>query len=126
MLAKFDEVELWHQKLVHVNYKLIETLSTTGGVRGLPTLSMIVKAVCASCQNGKRIRAPHKKVQQIVTASILVLVHMDLFGSTQIESIGRKWFVMVCVDDYARFTWLHFMNKKSDAFEAFQKLYLNV
>lgn len=47
---------------------------------------------------------------------------MDLMGPMQTESIGRKKYVLVCVDDFSRFTWVDFLREKSDTFEAFKKL----
>jgi hypothetical protein len=47
-------------------------------------------------------------VQQIVTSTMLVLLHMDLFDPTPSESIGRKRYVMVCIYDYSRYTWVDF------------------
>ena len=42
---------------------------------------------------------------------------MDLIGPMQIESIARKRYVSVCVDDFYRFAWVNFLRTKSKAFE---------
>ena len=34
---------------------------------------------------------------------------MDLMGPMQVESIDRKRYVFVCVDDFSRFTWVNFL-----------------
>ena len=44
---------------------------------------------------------------------VLELLYMDLMGPMQIESIGSKRYVFVCVDDFSRFTWVDFIREKS-------------
>lgn len=39
---------------------------------------------------------------------------MDLMGPMQTESLGKKKYVFVCVDDYSRFTWIRFLRSKSE------------
>ena len=48
---------------------------------------------------------------------------MDLMGPMQIESIARKRYVYVCVDDFSRFTWVTFLITKFEAFEVFEELW---
>ncbi|GJS30200.1 retrovirus-related pol polyprotein from transposon TNT 1-94 [Tanacetum coccineum] len=40
---------------------------------------------------------------------------MDLCGLMRIKSINRKWYVMVIVDDYSHYTWVHFLRSKDEA-----------
>jgi transposase InsO family protein len=47
---------------------------------------------------------------------------MDLMGPMQVESIGRKSYVLVVVDDFSRFTWVNFIREKSDTFDVFKEL----
>ncbi|GJT78717.1 retrovirus-related pol polyprotein from transposon TNT 1-94 [Tanacetum coccineum] len=43
---------------------------------------------------------------------------MDLCGPMRIASINGKWYVLVIVDDYSRYTWVHFLRSKDEAPEA--------
>ena len=43
-------------------------------------------------------------------------------GPTRIESIGGKRYIFLTVDDFTRFTWVNFLRKKSDTFDALQAL----
>nr|GEZ53998.1 retrovirus-related Pol polyprotein from transposon TNT 1-94 [Tanacetum cinerariifolium] len=45
----------------------------------------------------------------------LHILHMDLCGPMRIASINRKWYVLVIVDDYSRYTWVHFLRSKDEA-----------
>jgi hypothetical protein len=42
----------------------------------------------------------------------LELLHMDLFGPIAYISIGRSKYCLVIMDDYSRFTWVFFLQKK--------------
>ncbi|GAA0153069.1 hypothetical protein LIER_11392 [Lithospermum erythrorhizon] len=82
----------------------------------------IKENTCGECQVGKQTKVSHQLLQQVVTTRILELLHMDLMGPMQVESVGGKKYVYVCVDDYSRYTWVEFLRDKSDAFEVFQQL----
>nr|GFD01229.1 putative ribonuclease H-like domain-containing protein [Tanacetum cinerariifolium] len=45
----------------------------------------------------------------------LHLLHMDLCRPMRIASINGKWYVLVIVDDYSRYTWVHFIRSKDEA-----------
>ena len=47
---------------------------------------------------------------------------MDLVGPMQTSSLSGKRYILVVIDDYSRFTWVLFLNHKSDTFDAFKKL----
>jgi hypothetical protein len=32
------------------------------------------------------------------------LLHMDTVGSSQVRSMGGKWYVLVIIDDYSRYS----------------------
>ncbi|GKA89603.1 ribonuclease H-like domain-containing protein [Tanacetum coccineum] len=42
------------------------------------------------------------------------LLHMDLCGPMRVKSINGKWYVLVIVGDYSRYTWVHFLRSKDD------------
>ncbi|KAI3723547.1 hypothetical protein L2E82_35197 [Cichorium intybus] len=42
---------------------------------------------------------------------------MDLCGPSAVESVGKKKYILVIVDDFSRFTWVLFLRNKSDAAE---------
>jgi transposase InsO family protein len=44
-------------------------------------------------------------------------LHMDLFGPIAYISIGRSKYCLVIVDDYSRFTWVFFLQEKSQTQE---------
>jgi len=53
---------------------------------------------------------------------MLELLHMDLMGPIQVESIGGKGYAFLVVDDFSRLTWVNFFREKSDTFYVFKDL----
>nr|GEZ91961.1 hypothetical protein [Tanacetum cinerariifolium] len=45
----------------------------------------------------------------------LHLLHMDLCGPMRIASVNGKRYILVIVDDYSRYTWVHFLRSKDEA-----------
>ncbi|MBN8156843.1 transposase family protein, partial [Vibrio vulnificus] len=52
---------------------------------------------------------------------VLELVHMDLVGPSRYASLSGKYYALVIVDDFSRFTWVRFIVHKNDAFNEFAK-----
>lgn len=44
----------------------------------------------------------------------LELLHIEFCGPSTIESINGKKHILVIVDDFPRFTWVHFLRQKSE------------
>ena len=64
----------------------------------------------------------HPKSRHLTTSKVLELLHMDLMGPMQVESLGGKRYAYVVVDDFSRFTWINFIREKSDVFEVCKEL----
>ena len=58
-----------------------------------------LEKVCSPYQIKKQIRMSHKMMQHPSTTRVLELLHMNLMGPMQVESLGWKRYVFVCVDD---------------------------
>lgn len=104
LLSNVDEVELWHQKLGHLNLKSMHKIVSEKATVGLPELKIVEGKICGDCQIGKQVKKSHKMVQHLTTSRVLELLHMDLMGHMQVESLGGKRYVFVCVDDFSRYT----------------------
>nr|GEV74853.1 retrovirus-related Pol polyprotein from transposon TNT 1-94 [Tanacetum cinerariifolium] len=91
---------LWHQRLSHLNFDTINDLARNDLVTGLPKFKYHKKHLYPSFPNSKQR---------------LHLLDMDLCGPIRVESINGKWYVMVIVVDYSRYTWVHFLRSKDEA-----------
>ena len=104
---------MWFQKLGHLNYKNLTKIMNTRAIRGIPSLSKKEPSVCGPCQFGKQLKESHNLLQQSITTRVFELLHMDLMRPMQVESIGGKRYIFVCVDDFSRFIWVNFIKEKS-------------
>nr|GFA84188.1 ribonuclease H-like domain-containing protein [Tanacetum cinerariifolium] len=73
--------------------------------------------LCPSCEQGKSKRASHPPKPVPISRQRLHLLHIDLCGPMRIASINGKRYVLVIVDDYSRYTWVHFIRSKDEALE---------
>jgi transposase InsO family protein len=82
--------------------------------------------VCAPCHHGKMITASHSLINTVMTEHPGQLLHMDIVGSFRVRCIGDKWYVLLIVDDYSRYSWVFFLESKDEVFEHFQSLALRL
>ncbi|KAJ9550670.1 hypothetical protein OSB04_014715 [Centaurea solstitialis] len=112
--ASLSESSLWHRRMCHMNFKNMNKLVKGNLVRGLPTKEFSCDDHCVSCLKGKQHKSTHKSKEVNTISTPLQLLHMDLFGPTNVMSIGKKSYCLVIVDDYSRFTWVFFLRTKDE------------
>ncbi|GJX79540.1 retrovirus-related pol polyprotein from transposon TNT 1-94 [Tanacetum coccineum] len=71
--------------------------------------------VPSASKSRKSKRASHPPKPVLNSKQRLHLLHMDLCGPMRITSINGKRYVLVIVDDYSRYTWVHFLRSKDKA-----------
>ncbi|GJY37803.1 retrovirus-related pol polyprotein from transposon TNT 1-94 [Tanacetum coccineum] len=117
LLSKASKTKswLWHRRLSHLNFGTINQLAKQGLVKGLPKLKYNKDHFCLVCQMGKSKKEslPHKLEPS--TNEKLQMLHMDLCGPIRVESINKKRYILVIVDDYSCFTWVKFLRTKDEA-----------
>nr|GFB35570.1 retrovirus-related Pol polyprotein from transposon TNT 1-94 [Tanacetum cinerariifolium] len=106
---------LWHQRLSHLNFDTINDLARNDLVAGLPKFKYHKEHLCPSREQEKSKRASHPPKPVPNSRQSLHLLHMDLCGPMRIASINGKRYVLVFVDDYSRYTWVHFLRSKDEA-----------
>ncbi|KAI3718574.1 hypothetical protein L6452_19451 [Arctium lappa] len=112
--ASVDESSLWHRRMCHMNFKTMNKLVKNNLVRGLPSKVFSCDDHCVACLKGKQHKTSHKTKELNTISSCLQLLHMDLFGPTNVMSMGKKSYCLVIVDDYSRFTWVYFLRTKDE------------
>jgi hypothetical protein len=103
-----SELWKWHRRLDHLSFDLLCQLSGIGLLRGLPLLKFESDLVCASCRHGKMIAASHSPVNTVMTERPGQLLHIDIVSPSRVRSMGGKWYVLITVHDYSRYSWLFF------------------
>ncbi|KAJ9547324.1 hypothetical protein OSB04_019867 [Centaurea solstitialis] len=106
---------LWHKRLSHLNFKTLNQLSMNKLVIGLSDFRFTKVSLCSTCEIGKQTSATFKSKHISSISSPLHLLHMDLFGPVNVQSIGGNKYTLVIVDEYSRYTWIFFLRYKSDA-----------
>nr|GEZ47118.1 copia protein [Tanacetum cinerariifolium] len=106
---------LWHQRLSHLNFDTINDLAKNDLVSGLPKFKYHKEHLCPSGEQGKIKRASHLPKLVLNSRQRLHLLHMDLCGPMRIASINGKRYVLVIMNDYSRYTWVHFLRSKDEA-----------
>src|SRR6266540_2513774 len=112
---------LWHRQLAHVGMRNLAKLQKGEHILGLTNVVFEKDKVCGACQAGKQHGVPHPSKNIVFTTRPLELLHMDLFGPVAYISIGGNKYGFVIVNDYSRFSWVFFLQDKSEVQETFKK-----
>nr|GEY27869.1 hypothetical protein [Tanacetum cinerariifolium] len=76
------------------------------------TMVYFVEGLGHNLFSGKSKRACHPPKPLPNSKQRLHLLHMDLCGPMRVASINGNQYVLVIVDDYSRYTWVHFLRTK--------------
>ncbi|WVZ80528.1 hypothetical protein U9M48_027997 [Paspalum notatum var. saurae] len=116
----------WHRRLGHLSFDMLVRSNSMGLIRGLHKLRAEKDLVCHPCRHGKMVAASHIPVSQVMTSYPGELLHMDIVGPARVASVNGKWYVLVVVDDFSRFSWVFFMEFKDEAFGFVRDLVLRL
>ncbi|GJW28328.1 retrovirus-related pol polyprotein from transposon TNT 1-94 [Tanacetum coccineum] len=105
LLSKASKTKswLWHHRLSHLNFFTLNKLAKDGLARG------------------KSKKSSHQPKAEDTNQEKRYLLHMDLCGPISVESINKKKYILIIVDDYSRFTWVKFLRSKDEAPDAIIK-----
>jgi hypothetical protein len=105
---------LWHRKLAHIGRRNIHKLQNDGHILGLTNIVFEKDRPCGACQAKKQVGTHHHTKNIMKTTRPLKMLQMDLFGSVAYISIGGNKYGLIIVDDYSHFTWVFFLQDKSE------------
>jgi hypothetical protein len=121
LIAKTNIGWLWHRRLAHVGMKNLHKLLKGEHILGLTKVHFENDNVCSACQAGKKVGVHHPHKNIMTTERPLELLHMDLFCPIAYISIGGSKYCLVIMDDYSRFTWVFFLQEKSQTQETLKR-----
>jgi hypothetical protein len=121
LIAKTSMDWMWHRRLAHVGMKNLHKLLKREHVLGLTNVSFEKDRPCAACQPGKQVGSTHHSKNVMTTSRPLELLHMDLFGPVAYFSIRGSKYSLVIIDDFSRFTWVLFLQDKSETQETLKR-----
>jgi hypothetical protein len=114
LIAKTSMGWLWHRRLAHVGMKNLHKLLKGEHVLGLTNVTFEKDRPCAACQAGKQVGSSYHSKNVMTTPRPLELLHIDLFGPVAYLSIGESKYGLVIVDDFSCFTWVFFLQDKTE------------
>ncbi|KAB0793564.1 hypothetical protein PPYR_13184 [Photinus pyralis] len=94
----------WHSKLVHVNFDLVKRTLKQHNI----AYEGNVNPFCKDCLMGKQHKLSFNKSESSAV-EIGQLVHGDLCGPLEIESIGGAKYFLLLKDDYSNFRVVYFL-----------------
>jgi hypothetical protein len=71
--------------------------------------------------SSRQVRAQHRAKNTMITTRPLKMLHMNLSGPIAYISIGGNKYALVIIDDYSHFTWVFFLQDKSETQEVLVK-----
>jgi hypothetical protein len=111
---------IWHQRLAHSPIRTVSEMQSQVKATGIQTTPTKVEPEnapkCEACEIGKSTRLPFedRNPEHRSTKPGRVL-HTDLCGPMQVQSMQGSKYCMPIVDDYSRFVTVYFMENKDQA-----------
>ena len=122
-----SDVDLWHQRLGHLNMTQLKQITGKDMATGI-TMSPCNTLFCEGCIEGKMFRKPFKSNGEVRAKHRLELVHSDVCGPMQTQSIGGSKYFVTFIDDFTRCCKVYFMKSKAEVlekFKEFERIYSN-
>ena len=108
----------WHEVLGHCNIQ--DLLKLQENVEGMVITNKAYNFQCDVCPQGK-LTDSRSRVRDNSANAPFELVHIDLAGPIDPESIDGHKYALNCVDSFSGLICVYFMKQKSDACDAFKQ-----
>ena len=118
-------MEQWHCRFGHLNFGYVNKLAQGKLVEGMNYSNGKVNQECEACAQAKMHRIPFPKQSTKKTSQPLELIHSDLCGPMNVDSIGGSKYVLTFTDDYTRYVTVYFLKYKSEVLSKFEE-YVNM
>lgn len=114
-----NDCVLWHRRMGHLNFSDINKLPECA--EGVHPFSDKNKGpiTCTTCLSGKQTRLPFNNIGSR-SSQPLQLVHTDLCGPMEQESLGGMKYFITFIDDYTRRVHVYFLKNKLNIVEVFK------
>ena len=113
--------DLWHERLGHLNYQQLHKMVDRNLVTGIKLSALTDKSFRQGCIVGKMQRKPFKTVDHEQSTRKLELIHSDVCGPIQVDSIGRNKYFVTFIDDYSHCVFVYFIKHKSEVPKKFRE-----
>lgn len=118
-------LQIWHERLGHVNYGSVRQLAGGSAVEGMKLSKCLTSGsddrFCEACVHAKQCRQPFNESSTRATKPG-ELIHYDICGPMSVESYGGAKMMAVFVDDYSGLLFVKPLAAKSKILEAIQEV----
>ena len=111
---------LWHCHLGHLGMDNIIKVANWNMVKRIGHLSSESKPFCEGCVMGKHHHFPYPKGISHPATEPFELIRCDVCGPMSESSIGASHYYVTFIDDFTRYTFVYFLNNKSQVLETFK------
>jgi hypothetical protein len=108
----------WHRRFGHLNLQSLKMLASNNMVEGLELSSENIDNFCEPCVKGKLHRAPFSVANRRADEP-LGLVHTDVCGKLNKQSLSGAEYFLTFIDDKTRYVWVYFLKSKNEVFKRF-------
>ena len=117
----------WHHRFGHLNMKDLSAIHRNDFVVGMKTRKDGETVEdCESCALGKMHCLPYPKKSEHKSKRVLELVHTDLCGPMQVDSVGGSRYLLTFIDDFSRYTVVYLLRKKSEVLDKFKDFVMSM
>jgi transposase InsO family protein len=113
-------IHIWHQRMGHISHSALRA----HGPKALKGLdideSTVAPKVCYGCELGKSTRQPFPGSAK-KTSRILEIVHSDLAGPMQSNSLQGSAYTATFIDDYSRHAVVYYLRSKDQFVNALKQ-----
>jgi transposase InsO family protein len=121
LIAKTNMGCLWHRRLAHVGMTNLHMLRKESHIFGLMNVAFEKDMPCGACQASKQVEGQHRANNIMIITRPLKMLHMNLFDPITYVSIDGNKYGLVIINDYSRFTWVFFLQDKSETQKVLKK-----
>lgn len=111
---KWHEILKW--RLAHISPKTIGRMAKSKIVDGLSELNLNENYFCDGCAMGKMQRQPYKS-RLTKSEEIGAVIHADLCGKMEVESLSRSQYYLELKDEASGYTKVYFIRTKDQVLE---------
>ncbi|CAI5997031.1 unnamed protein product [Closterium sp. NIES-64] len=113
--------EMWHERLCHVNFPMLQKLVKDGRLKGLEVKGAAKEiGSCPTCLETEFTKFPFISSTGLAKAP-LALVHMDVVGPTRAPSLSGSRYYLIVVDDHTCAVWVYPLKTKGEVAAAVLK-----
>jgi len=114
-----NDLEKWHPRYGYLNLNDLKKLTTKSMVAGLNLNLNVNDIKCEICLKCKTHQLPYK-TSTTRASEVLELIHSDICGPIETESLGGGKYFVTFIDDFSRYTEVAILQNRSEVLQAFK------